>query len=151
MRKLVLIAMLSSVVFAGGYRLDKVTPSYQKECGSCHTAYQPEFLSKKAWDRVLADQNKHFGEELSIAPKKIEELRSFLYTRAQDVSGGKLARKMSANPAKDANSIKISDNGYFIKEHRGISKVALEKKGLKSFANCTACHKGADNGNYDEE
>jgi Dihaem cytochrome c len=151
MKKLILCALVASVAIAGGYRLDKVTPAYQKECGSCHTAYQPEFLSKKAWDRVLAGQKEHFGDDLGMTTQKIEEIRSFLYSRAQDVSGGKIARKMSASPAKDANSIKISDNGYFIKEHRRISKADLDKKGLKSLANCTTCHKGADNGYYDED
>ncbi|MEY4503982.1 MAG: diheme cytochrome c, partial [Pseudomonadota bacterium] len=39
---------------------------------------------------------------------------------------------------------------YFIKEHKKITQEKLASKGLKSFANCNACHKDANAGHYDD-
>jgi len=146
MKKLVILSALAVVSFAGGHKVEPVNAAYQKECGSCHTAYQPEFLPRNSWNRLINEQNNHFGEDLALSSAKANELKAFLFSRSADVSTNKTARRFAST-----QGIKISENPYFVKEHRRIGSAELKKQGLKSFANCSSCHKLADQGNYDEQ
>ena len=93
----------------------------------------------------MNEQNNHFGEDLSIPNPKVAEIKTFLFSRSADVSSTKTARRFA-----QTQGIKISQNSYFIKEHRRIGAAELKKQGLKSFANCGSCHKLADSGDYDD-
>lgn len=137
--------VLSATLFAGGHVVAQNPAFYQKECGSCHTAYQPEFLPSKSWNRLMDGQNSHFGEDLSLSKDQSQNIRKYLLSRSADISDTKTAKRFANN-----DTIKISSAQYFIKEHRKITNEKLAAKGLKSFANCTACHKEADAGIYDD-
>ncbi|MEY4504705.1 MAG: hypothetical protein RL154_1001, partial [Pseudomonadota bacterium] len=82
---------LASISFASGHIVAPVTPAYQKECGSCHTAYQPEFLPSASWNKLMDNQNNHFGDDLSLSKEQTQNIRGFLLSRAADVSGTKTA------------------------------------------------------------
>lgn len=147
MKKFILLSTcaLSMSLFAGGHVVAPNPQFYQKECGSCHTAYQPEFLPSKSWNKLMDGQNLHFGEDLSLSKDESQNIRKYLLSRSADVSNTKTATRFVNN-----DTIKISSAQYFIKEHRKITNEKLAAKGLKSFANCTVCHKQADAGMYDD-
>ena len=39
---------------------------YIKECGSCHFPYQPGLLPANAWNKMMANLDKHFGLPKSL-------------------------------------------------------------------------------------
>ncbi len=111
MKSLILLCTLAALLFAEGF--ERVQPVknelYIKECGSCHIAYQLEFLPKESWLKIMDGLKDHFGDDATFAPAKIETLRGFL-------------EKNTASNPKLGNKIRISEISWFVKEHREIPK-----------------------------
>lgn len=125
--------------------------NYVKECGSCHMAYQPEFLPKGSWKKMMRGLEDHFGVDATLAEEDEKMLSAYLQNNAADSKRvGKHYRKMAASAGTDGNLIRISDTRYFKKEHRRIPKKLIDQNEVKSIANCNACHQKAASGNYRE-
>jgi len=121
--------------------------SYNNECGSCHMAYQPEFLPKNAWRTMMGGLEDHFGVNATLAAEDEKVLSAYLQENAADSKPvGKHFRKMAASAGTDGKVIRISDTPYFKREHRGIPKRLIDQKEVKSIANCNACHQSAARG-----
>lgn len=133
----------SSVVAKPLTKQDKATVAlYQKECGACHFAYQPEFLPKSSWDKTMKSLNNHFGTDATLDPADHKTIQNYLLTHASKYDrmigmGGEIA-------------IRISDTPNFKHEHREIPKKMVTQAEVKSFANCAACHTKASSGSYRE-
>jgi len=59
---------------------------YKSECGSCHMAYQAEFLPKRSWKKLM-EQNSlenHFGVDASFDKEDIKRVLEFLIKNAGD-------------------------------------------------------------------
>ncbi|WP_345993602.1 diheme cytochrome c [Sulfurimonas sp. HSL-1716] len=131
--------------------LNEFEKTYQKECGSCHMAYQPEFLPKRSWNKMMEGLDNHFEVDATLDPKDRKTILAYLTSNAGDSKyRSKHFSKMSNSVAKDEAPLRISETPYFIKEHRKIPKRLIEQKEVKSIANCTACHTTADKGIYSE-
>ena len=39
---------------------------YQKECGSCHMAYQPQFLPQRSWNKMMKNLDNHFDVDATL-------------------------------------------------------------------------------------
>ncbi len=125
--------------------------SYIKECGSCHMAYQPEFLPKNAWKTMMNGLDDHFGVDATLAAQDEKILASYLQENAADSKRvGKHFKMMAASAGTDGKIIRISDTPYFKREHRGIPQKFVDQKEVKSIANCNACHQSAAKGDYRE-
>jgi hypothetical protein len=62
--------------FYNKYSQSRVTPVqtkegnlYIKECGSCHIAYQKEFLPKRSWNKMMNTLDNHFGVDATLEPE----------------------------------------------------------------------------------
>lgn len=122
---------------------EKATVSlYQKECGACHFAYQPEFLPKSSWDKTMKSLNNHFGTDATLDPADHKTIQSYLLTHA---SKNERMTGMGGDIA-----IRISETPNFKHEHREIPKKMVTQPEVKSFANCASCHTKAASGSYRE-
>lgn len=129
----------------------KLEPLYKKECSECHMAYQPEFLPKRSWKKIMATLSDHFGTDATIDNADSKKILKYLSSNAADskrVYGD--FRKFLKSIPKDKTVMKISEIPYFKKEHREIPKKFIAQKEVKSFSNCKACHQKADSGDYSE-
>jgi nitrate/TMAO reductase-like tetraheme cytochrome c subunit len=125
--------------------------SYLKECGACHMAYQPEFLPRSSWKRMMGSLEEHFGVNATLAAEDEKILSAYLQENAADSKRvGKHFAKMAASAGTDGKVIRISDTPYFKREHRGIPQKFIDQKEVKSIANCNACHQSAAAGDYRE-
>jgi cytochrome c553 len=123
--------------------------SYVKECGSCHMAYQPEFLPKRSWEKMMNGLDDHFGVNATLTAEDKKLLSAYLQENAADSKPvGNHFAKMAAS-AGDA-PLRISETPYFKREHRGIPQKLIDQKEVKSIANCNACHQTAASGDYRE-
>jgi nitrate/TMAO reductase-like tetraheme cytochrome c subunit len=119
------------------YRVDHA--AYKQECGSCHVAYPPALLAATSWRAVMDGLPKHFGTDAGVEPKVRAEILAFLEKNAA-------SRDTSANGKP---LLRISETSWFTKEHRKEIAAGTPKRAdVKSIANCGACHKGADTGDY---
>ena len=126
-------------------------PLYKKECSDCHMAYQPEFLPKRSWKKMMATLSDHFGTDATIDDNDSKMILKYLSSNAADTKRlyGDFRKFLRSIP-KDKTPLRISEIPYFKKEHRKIPKKYIKQKEVKTFANCKACHQKADMGDYSE-
>jgi mono/diheme cytochrome c family protein len=136
-----LVLLLAMPVYADKAPMPADAPkSYEAECASCHMAYPPGLLGQKNWQNIMAGLGKHFGTDASLDTKTETEITNWLLKNAA-------TQKKYATSAPDN---RITKSAWFIKEHDEISTATWKKAGIKSAANCSACHKDAATGGFKE-
>ena len=115
--------------------------SYEAECASCHMAYPPGLLGEKSWQNVMSSLNKHFGTDASLDAKDQKEISVWLQKNA--------ATKQKYNEVAPDN--RITKTSWFIRKHDEIKPDVWKRAGVKSPANCGACHTTAAEGIFSEK
>ncbi len=150
--ELVLAAFIASTAHASAD--DWVPPVtdrlVQKECGSCHMAFQPAFLPARSWDHMMNTLSEHFGEDASSPPEQVSRIRTYLTENAGDVRRQGIARKYMRWVSADGMPQKITENPAFQREHDFPDRVWRDPKVITK-SNCLACHLQADKSNYDDD
>jgi Dihaem cytochrome c len=116
-------------------------PAWLEECGACHLAYPPRFLSANSWQRVMEGLGDHFGSDASIEPAVAKEITAWLIANARKPKTGK--------PEPVPPPQRITETRWFISEHDEVS-ARFASPAVGSAANCAACHRTADQGNFSE-
>jgi nitrate/TMAO reductase-like tetraheme cytochrome c subunit len=114
--------------------------TYKSECGSCHVAYPPALLPARSWQAILGGLDRHFGTNASLDDKSLADIRAFL-----DKNAGR-DRTGSAAPI-----LRITDTAWFKREHHEVAASTWSSAKVKRPSNCAACHKGAEQGDFDED
>jgi len=82
---------------------------WKEECGSCHLAYPPRFLSAESWRAVISGLDKHFGSDASLDAAAATEIGDFLEknasTKQSRSSNGSSRRCVSPTPPGSNPSI----------------------------------------------
>ncbi len=143
--------LLTASLAAADVRYRPVSdPVTAKECGACHMAFQPQMLPKRSWVKIMSGLSDHFGEDASLDAEATKRIRSYLTENAADSNwwGGKFMRGV-----KDTTTpLRITETPYWIRKHSGeINPRVWKDPRVRSKANCTACHRNADRGNYDDD
>lgn len=140
MRVLSVLAILTTFSVASKFEYVKPVSNelYQKECGSCHIAYQLELLPKETWLKIMDNLKDHFGEDATFNPVKMQTLREFLQNN-------------TTSDLKPTHSLRITEASWFIKEHKKIPKHLITQKEVKSLSFCQTCHIDAEKGDYSEK
>ncbi|MHB1092897.1 diheme cytochrome c [Thiobacillus sp.] len=128
-----------------------INKAWQQECASCHLAYSPAFLPKASWRRLMGELDRHFGENASLDPATQADILHFLEANAADSGtsriGNKVMKRMQANEAP----LRITETRWFVHKHDEVSKSVWSRKSVGSAANCTACHRQAEQGVFDDD
>ena len=103
-------------------------------------AYPPHFLPARSWRELMKGLDKHFGSDASIDAESANEITAFLEKNAD-----KRRRQYTNKPI-----IRITETRWFDSEHDEISASTWKNPKIKSAANCGACHRQADLGDYSE-
>jgi hypothetical protein len=119
--------------------LGPVDPIYVKECGACHVAYPPEMLPPSAWRSVLSGLDRHFGQNAELGPEVRAQLESFVVSRAGPDRHG------------TGSSMRITEQAWFRDEHDDVPQGAVARPEIRTMANCSACHPGAESSDFDED
>lgn len=116
-------------------------PTYEQECASCHVAYPPGLLSAGSWRRLMDNLPRHFGTDASLDPTMQASLTAWLSAHAGS------GRRVEAAPPED----RISRTAWFEREHRRIGTAVWQRPAVKSASNCSACHRDAAAGDFEED
>ena len=119
-----LLASLMLALMAVPARAD-----YRSECGSCHVPYPPKLLPAESWRQLMSRLERHFGSDASLDAVTRQDIEGYLAANAG---------RRAAPPGPDP---RITQTRWFFKEH-GV---------VKNPSNCTACHAGAEKGNFDDD
>ena len=125
---------------------------YIKECGSCHFPYQPGLLPSNSWNKMMANLDKHFGSDASLAPEDFQTLSKYLNDNSaeKNMQYKRSNRIVSSIPAGQIPD-SISTTPYIIKKHNELKKSMITQPEVKGLFNCMACHTTADKGSYSEK
>ena len=115
--------------------------SYEAECASCHIAYPPGLLGQKNWQNIMSGLDKHFGTDASIDTKTESEITQWLINHA--------ATKQKYAALAPEN--RITKTSWFIRKHDEVRPDVWKRAGVKSPANCSACHIDASKGDFNED
>lgn len=116
--------------------------AWQEECGSCHVAYPPRFLSAASWERVMGGLGEHFKTDASLDPPVAKEITAWLVANARKPKAGR------TEPVPPP--LRITETRWFLGEHDEISAARFRSAAVGSPSNCGACHTTADQGNFSE-
>jgi len=133
----VVLAMLVDTAVAESHRFPVDNATYQSECGSCHVAYPPAMLGAGTWRGIMRGLDRHFGTDASLGDPARARVEAYL--------------EAGAGPARrEVATLRISDSSWFRKEHDEIGAATWRSAAVKSPANCGACHRQADRGDFGE-
>lgn len=123
---------------------------YKSECSACHIAYPTQFLSTQSWDAVLKNLSDHFGDNAELTPEDTAAVKLFLDNNNYDQS--RIKRRYGNRFDSNGTPLRISETRIFRAIHHEIpARYVTQNPKVKSYANCSACHRGADHGNFDED
>ena len=132
--------LLADKALAGAKAFTASNQTWQAECASCHIAYPPNLLPAPAWRRMMAGLDRHFGTDASIDARAAAEIGAFLESNAGT------GRKRGV----DSGTLRISATPWFQRKHDEVSASSWKNPRVKTAANCSACHAGAERGDFDE-
>jgi nitrate/TMAO reductase-like tetraheme cytochrome c subunit len=137
----VCLSFYASSSFAAKMPMPADAPaSYEAECASCHMAYPPGLLSEQSWKNVMSSLSKHFGTDASVDAKTQAEITNWLTKNA--------ATRQKYSETAPEN--RITKTSWFIRKHDEVRPDVWKRAGIKSPANCGACHIDAAKGVFSE-
>ncbi len=126
---------------------------YNKECGSCHFAYQPGLMPAASWQKVM-DANAladHFGDNAELDNETRQRLLKILVDGAADNTHSKRSRKIMASLDGEA-PLRIIEIPYIKSRHSEIpANLVKENPKVKSLSQCQRCHQEIEQGSYDDD
>jgi hypothetical protein len=96
----------------------------------------------------LAD---HFGEDATLPADKVRAIRTYLTANAGDVVTVGRASKYMRAVAPGGTPQRITLNPDFERKHRKIADRVWKDPRVVTRSNCPACHRGAEQGWYDDD
>ncbi len=124
--------------------------SVRRLCGECHMAFQPQMLPQRSWHKLMDGLADHFCEDASLEPGESAGIRDYLVANAADAGwfNGRFMRRLD----KKAVPLRISEMPHWVREHdEELAPSAYDDPKVKSKANCPACHRRAEQGDYDDD
>jgi hypothetical protein len=121
--------------------------TYEKECGSCHFAYQPGWLPERSWRKVMASLKDHFGDnaELKVADRDV--VLAYLVAGSAERASSLRSREVLEAIAPGETPVSITRVLYVGGIHGGfLDPIFRGKPEVKTLAQCPVCHDRADRG-----
>lgn len=135
----------------GSRQLPAVTNvKWKAECSSCHMLYHPGLLPEKSWNKIMTGLDSHFGENATLDAPTRDEIARFLASNSADKSDNRRSSRINQSIPASATPLRISETRYFLSKHDEISPTTFKRKSIGSAANCIACHRGAEKGDFSE-
>ncbi len=125
-------------------------PLVRKECGSCHMAFPAGFLPARSWQVMMEGLSDHFGEDASLSPEDTAAITDWLTAHAGDRERSGLSRSYMRWVEPGGAPQRITENPAFLREHRFRPDV-WERPDVVTRSNCPACHRGADQGYFEDD
>lgn len=122
---------------------------YKHECGACHMAFPPNILPAGSWKKMLSDLDDHFGDYAACDEKSRKEIEGFLVKNSAekilDEAGVKFLDTLD-----NKDPLRVTATAYWKKKHDDIKPEVYKRASITSRLNCTACHKWAEYGSFED-
>lgn len=125
--------------------------AYLQECAGCHTAYSPGLLPARSWEKLMTGLDDHFGDNAELMPEQHETVRRYLIANAADTGQYRISAKILRTITPEQTPLRVTETRYFVRKHDEVPTRLVEKNpDVGSFSNCSACHKEAEKGYFNE-
>lgn len=125
--------------------------NWQQECGSCHLAYPPSLLPRASWQRMMSGLDSHFGENAGLDPATQADILRFLEANAADSGSSRMGDKVMRRMDTKTAPLRITETAWFVRKHDEVPRATWSRKSVGSAANCAACHRQAERGQFDDD
>jgi len=115
---------------------------WTKECGSCHLAYPPALLPVRSWQKMLEEQDRHFGDDLGLSEAAIANLVKAATAPAPSWGAWSIANGIAASQAPQ----RITELDRWRAIHHRVPESRFKAKGVAGKHECAACHRDAPSG-----
>ncbi|HUP30578.1 MAG TPA: cytochrome b/b6 domain-containing protein [Usitatibacter sp.] len=115
---------------------------WSRECGSCHLAYSPSLLPLRSWERTLREQDRHFGEDLSLSPAASQRLLAAAIAPPDSWAAWSLS---SSAPAAEA-PLRVTGLPAWKRLHLHVPEERFKPPNTAGPHECDACHRDAASG-----
>jgi cytochrome b len=123
---------------------------WTESCSECHLAFHPSLLPIRSWEKLMAGQSDHFGDDLALDDATITELLTYARQNSADLEKSEPAWRMNSNIAASETPLRITEVGYWKDKHEEIDDQVWKRSEIKSKANCGACHLDAKQGTFED-
>lgn len=135
----------------GGGQMPPVTNAkWKAECSSCHMLYHPGLLPERSWNKMMHGLDNHFGENAGLDAATRDEIARFLALNSADKADNRRSSRINLSIPANTTPLRISETRYFTSKHDEITSATYKRKSIASAANCAACHKSAEKGDFSE-
>ena len=133
------------------YLYDPQFALYKTECGGCHMAYPAAMLPSASWQGMMGSLEDHFGDNAELDSGTAGQIAAFLSRNAAGKGrGGYGERSWRATRGRNP-PLRITGTDYFRGQHHEIpAKMVTGNPDVGSFSRCETCHRGAEQGDFDE-
>lgn len=149
---IILLALLGTAqpAWADEHLPPVTSEAVKTECGTCHMAFQPQFLPRESWRKIMSRLPRHFGSDVNLTEAARREIEAYHLANAADVSHAPEGRRFHESIGAGAAPLRITHVPHWVSEHRGAVEPAVWADWrIGGKANCRACHRGADAGWYE--
>ncbi|MDP2678251.1 MAG: cytochrome b/b6 domain-containing protein [Rhodoferax sp.] len=123
---------------------------WRDECGSCHAVFYPALLPERSWQKMMAEQDQHFGSDLGLDGATTAEVLQFMVDNSADKHLTEAAFKIEQSVPKAHTPLRITETPYWVEKHREIAAADWANPLVLSKSNCAACHSDADDGSFED-
>ena len=124
---------------------------YKTECGDCHMAYPPTMLPARSWRGMMSSLEEHFGDNAELDKETADQISAFLARNAAGIGMGEYGERSWRATRERNPPLRITLTDYFRGQHHEIpAKMVAGNPDVGSFSRCETCHRGADQGDFDE-
>jgi len=124
--------------------------AWREECGSCHLDFHPGLLPARSWQKLFAEQNRHFDDDLGLDAATTRTLLAFALENEAGRQRSEAAWKIDRSIKAGATPLRITQTPYWVKKHRDIEDAVWRSPKVRSQANCAACHLDAEAGAFED-
>jgi len=125
-------------------------PKWKTECGACHMAYPPSLLPERSWRKMMSGLERHFGQDASLDAATVKEITDFLVNNSADRASSRRGSKVMRSLDASDTPLRITETPWFVRKHDEVPTRVWARPKVRSAANCSACHPGAERGDYSE-
>ncbi len=123
---------------------------WNESCSECHLAFHPSLLPIRSWEKLMAGQSDHFGDDLALDEETVAELLKYAREHSADLEQTEAAWRMNSNISASETPLRITEVSYWKRKHEEIDDSVWKRSEIKNKANCGACHLDAKQSTFED-
>lgn len=125
-------------------------PVWRSECGTCHLAFHPSLLPARSWQRLLGDQDRHFGDDLALSADTLAALARYAQSQSAERRLTEAAWRIDTTTPATQAPLRVTETPYWKRKHRTIPETRWTAGPIHGRSDCAACHLDADLGTFED-